>query len=401
MSAIIAFGRATAAIASLFVTMNGQRITFPPAGMPSLPCCRRAGSRMSCALAVGLISASVAFINCGKRGQPAEVPPPATPPLPPARLIQGQRTCMGTLCEIKVFFHDEAQAQAAIGKALDELARLEALMTTWRTDSDISRINAAAGQTAVVVAPETFEVIKQSQWVAELTGGAFDITIGAFHGLWKFDEDNDGSLPRPLDVKRRLELVNYKDVLLDESDRSVMLKRAGQRITLGGVAKGFAVDGAVSVLRRQGIHNFIVQAGGDLFAAGMRGDRPWRVGIQDPRGPRGQIVYRVELSDQAFNTSGDYERYIIKDGKRYHHILDARTGFPAQGVRAVTLLAKTAFMADLFDTALLIVGVDKAHQILKQLPDIHGVIIDEHNHVHISSGLANKLVKVREPTDAL
>lgn len=326
--------------------------------------------------------------------------PTATAALGPPHVIEGQRTCMGTLCDVKVFLADDAKAQRAIKEALDELARLEALMTTWRDDSDVSRINTAAGERPVVVSPETFEVIKKSQWVAELTEGHFDISVGAFKGLWKFDEDNDGSLPEPEDVKARLTLVNYKDIELGEAERTVMLRRPGMRITLGGVAKGYAVDGAVKVLRAAGIENFIVQAGGDLYAGGMRGDRPWRVGIQDPRGPRGQIIYRVELSNQAFNTSGDYERFLIKDGKRYHHILDARTGFPSTEIRSVTLLAKSAFMADLLDTALLILGPQKALSIIEETADVEGVIVDAQNVVHVSSGLAHKLVKVKDPTDA-
>ena len=347
--------------------------------------------------------AATAEIGCKPKPSmpPQHSVSPKIPAAPPAaRLFEGKRDCMGTVCEVKVIFADQAGAQRAITQALDELARLEGLMTTWREDSDVSRINAAAGQAPVVVSRETFEVIERSQWVAKLTNGAFDITIGAFKGLWKFDEDNDGSLPNPRAVKQRLKLVNHKDVVLDEHNLSVMLRRPGQRITLGGVAKGYAVDGAAAILRKAGIHNFIVQAGGDLFAGGTRGDRPWRVGIQDPRGPRGQIIYRVDLSDQAFNTSGDYERFIIKGGKRFHHILDARTGFPSTAIRSVTVLAKTAFMADLLDTALLILGPQAALKIIEDIPDVEGVIVDAHNQVHISSGIGANLVKIRPPTDA-
>jgi len=342
-------------------------------------------------------------VGCKERANapaapPAAVVPPA--PAPEPRLFEGQRSCMGTLCNIKVYFGDENQAQKAIAAALDEMARLEGLMTTWRDDSEVSKINAAAGISAVVVSPETFEVIKQSQHISELTEGAFDLTVGAFKGLWKFDEDNNGELPSPSDVRKRQRLVNYKDIVIDEAAHTVMLRRPGQRITLGGVAKGFAVDGAVAVLRKAGVKDFIVQAGGDLFAGGKRGDRAWRVGIQDPRGPHGQIIYKVELTNQAFNTSGDYERFIMKNGKRYHHILDARTGFPSRGTRSVTLLAPSSFTADLMDTALLIVGAEKAMNILQSTPDVQAVIVDDKNKVHISAGLVQKLSKVQDPTDA-
>lgn len=344
-----------------------------------------------------------AMLLACKAPSPAPATPPPAPdakPALPAEVIEGQRTCMGTLCTIKVYTDDEAKTRTAIESALDEMARLEALMTTWREDSEVSRINAAAGLNAVAVSPETFHVIKESQRISELTDGAFDLTIGAFRGLWKFDEDNDGSLPSPAQVRARKALVNYRDIVLDEKARTVMLRRIGQRITLGGVAKGFAVDGAVAVLRKAGLQDFIVQAGGDLFAGGQRGDRAWRVGIQDPRGPHGQIIYKVELHNQAFNTSGDYERFIMKNGKRYHHILDARTGFPSQGIRSVTLLAPSSFVADLMDTALLIVGVPKAMKILAATPEVQGVIVDAQNTVHISPGLQDKLQKLQDPTDA-
>lgn len=323
--------------------------------------------------------------------------PEASPPV--SQVIEGQRTCMGTLCDVKVYFHDEARARQAIDAALDELVRLEGLMTTWRDSSEVSRINANAGLAAVPVSSETFEVIKQSLWVSRLTEGAFDITVGAFKGLWKFDEDNDGSLPLPAEVEARLALVGYQDVVLDEAARTVMLRRPGMRITLGGVAKGYAVDGAVAALRKAGIENFIVQAGGDLYAGGRRGSRPWRVGIQDPRGPHGQIIFRIDLENQAFNTSGDYERFVLQDGKRYHHILDARTGFPSTDIRSVTILAASAFMADLLDTALLILGPDKALRIIEETPQVEGVIVDAHNQVHVSTGLRGKLTKIKDPTD--
>ena len=350
---------------------------------------------------LGFLAATVCDMGCKEAAKP--MPPvvdAAASVAGGAKLFEGQRECMGTVCSIKVYFADEAKAQDAIAQALDEMARIEALMTTWRDDSEVSRINAAAGTAAVSVSAETFEVIKRSQHISELTDGAFDLTVGAFKGLWKFDEDNTGDLPSPAQVHKRRALVNYKDIVINDAERSVLLRRAGQRITLGGVAKGYAVDAAVAVLRKVGLRNFIVQAGGDLFAGGKRGDRAWRVGIQDPRGPRGQIIYKVELTDQAFNTSGDYERFVMKGGKRYHHILDARTGFPSQGTRAVTLLAPSSFTADLMDTALLIVGPEKAMKILEQTPDVQGVIIDDRNKVHISPALVSKLQKVQEPTDA-
>ncbi len=313
--------------------------------------------------------------------------------------MAARRKCMGTECEITAWHHDQGLVDKAMARGFDEMERIEGLMTSWRDSSDVAHINAAAGKAAVVVSPDTMAVVKKALWVAELSHGAFDITVGVFKGLWKFDEDNDGSLPDPKEVKRRLALVNYHDVIVDEVAHTVKLRREGQRLNLEGLAKGYAVDAAVRAIRDAGLKDFIVHAGGDLFAAGHRGDRDWRVGIQDPRAPHGKIIFELSLSDRAFNTSGDYERFVIRKGVRYHHILDARTGFPAREVRSVTLLAKDAFMADTLDTAIFAAGPKLGMKIIEDLPDVEGVMVDAKNRVHISSGLRGKLVKRGDPTD--
>lgn len=315
------------------------------------------------------------------------------------RIITRSRKCMGTACDFKAWHSDEALVDRAFTRGFEEFDRLEALMTTWRPNSEVSRINAAAGKEAVKVSPDTMAIIKKSLWVSGLTDGAFDITVGAFKGLWKFDEDKDDSLPSPAEVESRRKLVSWKDVIIDDAAGTVKLRRPGQAITLGGIAKGYAVDAAVRVIRAEGVRDFIVQAGGDLFASGSKGDLSWRVGIQDPRAPHGQIIFELPIKDRAFNTSGDYERFVFKDGVRYHHILDARTGMPARLSRSVTLLALDSFTADALDTAIFAIGPEKGMALIEQLPDLEGVIVDAHNAVTISSGLRGTLIKRRDPTD--
>src|SRR2546421_3132493 len=293
-----------------------------------------------------------------RREPPAPPPPPAAPALPAPHVVVRTRKCMGTECEFKAFAADEALVDRAFARGFDEMDRIEALTTTWHA-SEVTRINDAAGTAAVHVSPDTLAIIEKSLWVSRLTDGAFDITVGVCKGLWKFDEDNDGSLPDRQQVEERRRLVNWHDIIVDHAASTVRLRRAGQAITLGGIAKGYAVDAAVRAVRAAGLRDFIVHAGGDLFAAGRRGDRPWHVGIQDPRGPHGRIIFELALSDQAFNTSGDYERFIIRDGVRYHHILDARTGFPVHATRAVTLLAGDSFTADALDTGIFAVGPER------------------------------------------
>jgi thiamine biosynthesis lipoprotein len=336
--------------------------------------------------------------------------PAANAPVSPRapELFRIERACMGTRCTIATLHADRAVVERAVNRALDEIARLDALMTTWTDTSEVSRINSGAGSgEAVSVSPETFEVLEQSLWVARASGGAFDITVGAFKGLWKFDEDKDGSLPRRSDVLERLPLVDYRGLLLEPSRRTARLARRDQSITLGGIAKGLIVDRAVAKLRENGLRDFLVQAGGDMFAAGSHDGRPWRVGIQDPRAggaePRSADTSfaLLELRDAAFNTSGDYERFVIKDGQRYHHILDPRTGYPVTHTRSVTVLAPTSFLADALDTAVFVLGAEKGMQLVRSVPGVEVVIVDAQNQVHVSPGLEGRLRITHPPSDGI
>lgn len=335
---------------------------------------------------------------------PANAAPGAAPP--ERRVMTYERACMGTRCTLSAFHHDQALVERAVDAAVREIERLDALLTTWQPSSEVSRINALAGSgEAVAVSAETFEVLERSLWIARETNGAFDITVGAFKGLWKFDQDNDGTLPTRADVLARLPLVDYGGIVLDAERRTARLARAGQSITLGGIAKGLIVDRAVAVMRQAGLADFLVQAGGDLYAAGKHGDRPWRVGIQDPRASTGDergpdtSFAMLSLGDAAFNTSGDYERFVIKNGRRYHHILDPKTGYPVDHTRSVTVLAPTSFLADTLDTAVFVLGAEKGMKLIESQPDVEAVIVDAQNRVHVSRGLEARLTRVRPPTD--
>jgi thiamine biosynthesis lipoprotein len=315
---------------------------------------------------------------------------------------------MGTRCTIQAFERDQARFDRGVQAAMAEIDRLNAMMSTWVRSSYVSRINTAAGNGEwISVSPETFAVLEKSLWIAKASGGAFDITVGAFKGLWKFDEDNDGSLPQRAAVLARLKLVDYRGLLLDAAQSRARLVRAGQSITLGGIAKGLIVDHAVARLRAAGLTDFVMQAGGDLFAAGKHGDREWKVGIQDPRAGMhdGRSVDTsfalLSLSESAFNTSGDYERFILKDGKRYHHILDPRTGYPVAHTRSVTVLAPTSFLADTLDTAVFVMGWEQGMKLIESLPGVEAVIVDAKNQLHVTPGLAGTLRLMRQPSDGI
>lgn len=308
-------------------------------------------------------------------------------------------TAMGTVVSVTLWTADEEAAATAAQAVFAEFRRLDALMTTWTADSEVSKINAAAGsKKAVAVGDEVFAVIARALDVSKRSGGVFDITVGAYAGLWKFDEDMDGTIPDPAEVARRKKLVNWRDVVLDRRRHTVRLKRAGMRITLGGIAKGYAVDKAAAILRGLGHRDFILQAGGDMYVSGGKGATPWVVGIRDPRGPREQSFAIAPVRDHAFSTSGDYERGFVKDGVRYHHILDPRTAQPARATRSVTIHATDAFTADAWSKVLFILGAKAAMPLVERMPDFEAVFVDADNTVIMSSGLRDRVKQIADPT---
>ena len=308
---------------------------------------------------------------------------------------------MGTELDLTAWTSDEPRAVAAFGAVFGEFDRLDALMSVWKDGSDVLRLNGAAGEHAVPVSVETLEVLRVARQVSVMTDGKFDVTFGALSGLWKFDhQETDDTIPDRQAVLARLPLINYRDVEVDERARTAFLKRKGMRANLGGIGKGYGVDRAVDILRRSGLGDFMIQAGGDMYVAGKRGDRPWRLGIRDPRGPADSSFAMLDLTDGTFSTSGDYERFFMKDGRRYHHILDVTAGEPARGCRSVTLVTSRAVMADALAKGVFILGPDAGMALIERTPGVQGVIVSATNDVLISSGLRGRLILLAPPTDA-
>ena len=299
-------------------------------------------------------------------------------------LVKRSITAMGTAVSISVYTEDDEGADRAIKNALDEITRIELLMTTWRDDSEISRLNQNAGVKPVPISKETLEVLEMSKQAAEWSGGLFDITFQVLHGLWKFDEDLEPKLPDMAEVKKRLPLINWRHLKLDKGKRTAFLDGKGMSVNLGGIAKGYAVDRMADILRRAGFKNALVQAGGDLLCAGTKGGKPWTAGIRDPRGSLSDVFAIISLEDHAFSTAGDYERSFMLDGKRYHHILDPRTGTPATASRSVTVYAKSALLADSLDDAVFIMGWKKGFEMIEKMPDVGAVVVDSEGVVHLS-----------------
>jgi len=325
----------------------------------------------------------------------------SAPSSPPARLIERTHQTMGTELKVSVWTADEARADVAVAAVFAEFDRLDALMSVWKDGSDMSRLNASAGGRAVPVSAETREVLRIAHQISEQTGGTFDVTFAALSGLWKFDyQDKDGTVPDRREIRKRLPLVNYRDLVVDEGAGTALLKRKGMRVNLGGIGKGYAVDRGVDILRRSGLRDFMIQAGGDMYVAGKRGDRAWRLGIRDPRGPADRIFAALDLTDGTFSTSGDYERFFIKDGRRYHHIIDLRVGEPATLCRSVTLVTERAVTADALAKGVFILGPDEGMALIERTPGVSGVIVSAKNEVSISSGLRGRITVLAPPTDA-
>lgn len=316
-------------------------------------------------------------------------------------LVERVHATMGTELHLTGWTADEENAVAAFEEVFREFDRLDRLMSVWQDGSDVVRINAAAGDRPVPVSRDTIAVLLAARQVSEWSNGKFDVTFGALSGLWKFDSQNqDNTLPDMTAVRARLPLIDYRDLVIDEQAGTAFLKRKGMSVHLGGIGKGYAVDRGAALLRGRGIGNFMIQAGGDLYVGGRRGDRSWRAGIRDPRGPADRSFAAIDLSDSTFSTSGDYERFFIANGRRYHHIIDPDTGEPAAGSRSVTIVTTRAVVADGLSTGVFLLGPEKGMALIERLQGVEGVIVTSSNNLLVSSGLARRLVVRSPPTDA-
>ena len=319
--------------------------------------------------------------------------------------VSVEASAMGTRLNFVAFTGvkaDEERTRAAIDRAIAEIQRLEALMTTWRDDSEIARINQNAGKAPVKVGTETARVIDESLSISDKSGGVFDITFEVMHGLWRFDQDVDPHPPRAEEVAQRRKLIDYRHIIRDRTAETVFLDKAGVKISLGGIAKGFAIDRAAAVLIADGVEDFLAQAGGDLLAHGRKPDgSPWIAGVRDPRGEAGAYFAEMAVTGHAFSTAGDYERSYVVAGKRFHHIIDPRTGYPATASRSVTIWAKDALTADALDDAVFILGPKRGLELVESFDDAGAIIVDAENHVWISRRLEGKVRVLRPPSGGI
>ena len=302
-----------------------------------------------------------------------------------AEVWREARPLMGTVVELQLEGPSPAPLRRAAAAAYAEMERLSAMLSHYDADSVVSRINRAAGGLPVAAPPELIEVLRLARQVSVTSDGAFDITIGSLTG-WRFDP-SDGAAPAADQLRPQLPLVNFRDVIVDPEAGTVFLPWPGMRIDLGGIAKLYILDAGMNVLRRAGVERALVNGGGDVLVAGGSRQRPWRIGIQHPRAP-GRLLCRVELRDGFVVSSGDYERYFRRDGRRYHHILDPRTGYPARGLVHVTLLATRLEAVNGYSAAVMALGAERGWRLLRAR-GLQGLLAESSGRVQATADFAH------------
>jgi len=282
------------------------------------------------------------------------------------QLYTDNRVMMGTVIEVTSPYKEAA------GIVFSEIKRIEGLLSKYKADSEISRINRFG---KLKVSPETFFIIKKAKEFWQASDGAFDITIAPLVDLWGFT-DKKYSLPSEEKIKDTLRLIGYDKIILNDADNMIKFKLSGVKIDLGAIAKGYALDCAADKLIKSGIKSCLINAGGQVYCLGGKFGKPWKIAIKEPRG-RDFMGY-LELKDKSVSTSGDYEQFFIKDKRRYSHIFNPKTGYPANsGIVSVTVIASDGLTADALSTAIFVLGKEKSRELIKRFPDVEVKIIEE------------------------
>jgi len=303
------------------------------------------------------------------------------------RIFKQTLRLMGNRFEITVVTNDDQEANLFIGMAVTEIRRIESLLTTFSDDSETALINAAAGIRPVSVSNEVYDLIERSVRISDLTQGAFDITYGSVDKrLWNFDTTMT-ALPDPLTARKMVALVNYKNIILNKEHNTVFLKEKGMRIGFGGIGKGYAAEMAKRLLQQHGVESGIINAAGDLATWGTTPDgKPWTIGIADPNNKHHPFS-ALKISDMAVATSGNYEKFVMIDGKRYSHTIDPKTGLPVTGIKSVTMICPNAEIADAMATPVMIMGVKAGLDMVNQIRHLACIIVDDSNRVFTSENL--------------
>lgn len=309
------------------------------------------------------------FISCSGKGS--------------AEIHRYSRLFLGTLVEVTISGKSD-KSRVAAEAVFDEIKHVEDL-TSFHKPSDLNGVNDSEGQGPVKPDRQLLELIEVAFRTAKATGGAFDPTVGVLCRLWSFS-GGEPRLPDNSEIVGALKKVGWNRVKLDMSEGTILLPEKGMALDLGGIAKGFALDRAAEVLKKQGVSSALVNAGGDVLVVGEKEPgKLWRIGVQDPRNPR-EVVAIAALKDRVIMTSGDYERFFVKDGKRYHHILNPATGYPAEGAQSVTIVASSGLVAEPLGATVFVMGVDEGLKYIQSLDGVEALVIDSQGKIHMTPG---------------
>jgi thiamine biosynthesis lipoprotein len=305
----------------------------------------------------------------------------------PLREYKQVEKLMGNTFEITVVADNETWAYEKIELAIAEIRRIERLLTTFDENSQTNQVNKMAGVGPVIVDREVFDLIQRSLKISSVTDGAFDITYGSIDKqLWNFDRTMT-RLPDAETAKTMVRLINYRQVVLDDGQCSVMLKEKGMRIGFGGIGKGYAADKAKALLVQEGVQSGIVNASGDLITWGLQANQqPWTIGIAHPDNAHSAFSW-LNISDRAIATSGNYEKYVMIDGKKYSHTINPKTGMPVTGIKSVTIISPYAEIADAMATPVMVLGVKAGLDLINQIQHLACIIIDDNNRIFTTKNI--------------
>jgi len=290
---------------------------------------------------------------------------------------------MGTRIVVELWADDAAAANKAIDAVMAEMMTIDRDMSTYKPESEVSRVNRDAATAPMVISPALFGLLSTALEFSRITGGAFDITYASVGFMYDFHSHKK---PTDAEIQSALPAVNYHHVVLDPQNSTVFFTQPGVRIDLGGIGKGYAVDRGIEILKSLGVDHALVTAGGDSRIIGDRFGKPWIVGIRHPD-DKNRVIAKIPLVDTAMSTSGDYERYFDEDGVRYHHIIDPRTGKSASKVRSATILASTATRTDGLSKTAFVLGADEAMKIYNALDDVDAILVTPDGRVLYSKGI--------------
>jgi len=290
---------------------------------------------------------------------------------------------MGTRITVELWAEDKGSGNAAIDAVMAEMRRIDELMSTYKSTSELSKVNARAALEPIKITPELFGLLTTALQYSRDTDGAFDITYASVGYMYDF---RHRKRPDEASIEKALPAVDYHHVLLDPKTGTVRFSQPGVRIDLGGIAKGHAVDSSIQVLQKRGITRALVTAGGDSRIIGDRFGTPWVVGIRHPD-RKNEVIAKIPLEDAALSTSGDYERYFDENGVRYHHIIDPHSGHSASKVRSATIIGPTATRTDGLSKTAFVLGPERALEIYNRLDDIDAILVTPNGRVLYTKGL--------------